>query len=308
MSLVNEPDQALLQELERKLQRVAHEVARIRAEPAQQRPGMTLGDLLNECGANKEKVADEFLEAALSLQTFEHPDGKKISQVDVVKMLTGAMPALHSNTFRTALNALVPFVQEWDKLDVSEARFKKQHKFDELERIHKQLMGQLVEAHGPAAALSVLEDNAEQIEGLYAGTVGDRSFRHAMRASIDGAATAEKQVPKLQKAYKAEADGSPQRQRLKKSWRLAQGLEELYMVSSTAKPYAELRDRIRPYKRFLSANHKDLLRASRIKMVRSMGGGDTSSSMAPIQEQSMSHLSLRQRHIYFGRRERVGRW
>jgi len=41
------------------------------------------------------------------------------------------------------------------------------------------------------------------MEGLYAGTVGERSFRHTIRAIIDGSATAEKQVPRLYKAYSA---------------------------------------------------------------------------------------------------------
>ncbi|GAA5844551.1 hypothetical protein JCM9279_006345 [Rhodotorula babjevae] len=308
MSLANEPDQAHLQELERKFQRVSQEIAKRRAEPAEQRRGMTLGDILNECVANKEKVADEFLEAALPLQLYEHFDGKKVNQVDIVKMLCGAMPALMNNAFRTALNKLVPFVSEWDKLDGKEADFRKQHKFDQLELIHKQLTAELIEGHGPAAALSV---HAEEIEGLYAGTSGERTFRHTVRAVIDGAATAEKQEGRLRKAYKAEADGSPQRRHLKKTWRLAQGLEALYLCSEMAKPYAVLRERIRPYRRFLLSQHKELLSQSRVKMVRAMGGSDSSTSVPAIDNQeqhSVGHLSLRQREIYFGRRSRYGRW
>ena len=80
------------------------------------------------------------VEAALALQHYEHPDGKNVSQVDVVKMLCGAIEPLANNTFRRALNDLIPFVNEWDKLDTSEAGFKKFHKLDQLERIHKQLV------------------------------------------------------------------------------------------------------------------------------------------------------------------------
>ncbi|KPV77674.1 uncharacterized protein RHOBADRAFT_41670 [Rhodotorula graminis WP1] len=305
MSLANEPEQKLVQELEGKLKHVADSVAAIRRKSSEQRRNMTLGDILNECVAKKEKVADDFLDAVLSLQLYEHPNGKNVNQVDVVKMLTGAEPALRDNRFRTALNALISFLKEWEKLDASEAAFKKLHEFDQLEAIHKQLLGQLIEAHGPAAALSVLE---VKIERLYAGTAGEREFVDAMRASIDGSATAEKQAPRLQKAYKAEPAGSEQRDRLKNGWRIAQGLEGLYLDTSTARPYAVLRERIQPYRRYLMKNHKDVLKESRVKMVSRMGGNDTSSSTAPIQEASMGHLSLRQRHIYFGRHRRDGHW
>lgn len=65
---------------------------------------------------------------------------RNVSQVDVVKMLCGAIEPLANNTFRRALNDLIPFVHEWDKLDTSETGFKKFHKLDQLERIHKQLV------------------------------------------------------------------------------------------------------------------------------------------------------------------------
>jgi len=55
-------------------------------------------------------------------------------------MLCGAIEPLANNTFRRALNDLIPFVHEWDKLDTSETGFKKFHKLDQLERIHKQLV------------------------------------------------------------------------------------------------------------------------------------------------------------------------
>ena len=68
----------------------------------------------------------------------------------------------------------------------------------------------------------------------------------------------------------------------------------------------------RPQKKFLQSQHKEVLLQSRVKMVRAMGGGSSSSSSVPAvagnEEHSVGHLSHRQREIYFGRRSSYGRW
>ena len=61
--------------------------------------------------------------------------------------------------------------------------------------------------------------------------------------------------------------------------------------------------------KFLSRHHPALLGNSEVEMVQRMARGRTAAAgLNPILEESIGHLSLRQRDIYFGRRGGYSRW
>ncbi|TNY21043.1 hypothetical protein DMC30DRAFT_396124 [Rhodotorula diobovata] len=115
--------------------------------------------------------------------------------------------------------------------------------------------------------------------------------------------------------YKAAKGGSEEESKrdeastLKRRLRDAQAIEQLFLHSQTAEQYEKDRQHMKPYQKFLSRHHPALLGNSEVEMVQRMARGRTAAAgLNPILEESIGHLSLRQRDIYFGRRGGYSRW
>ncbi|BGP40813.1 hypothetical protein JCM10450v2_004816 [Rhodotorula kratochvilovae] len=278
-------EQQHINELQRELNDVEREQQQIMKKDSDGRKDMTINDVLHEIHLAKVKLGDEYLEAALRKDT----------------------ATMHE------------IIQDFLKLDKKERELKEKYGLDKLQRRERQLIEELVAAHGPEAALRVVEKDGAEISSLWKGDPAHPELIAAMQLIMRESARAEKAAAQSSRAYRDKSRPTAERGRSKGEMRFRRAISQLYGLSHTGERYYEVREHMQPYAYYLTHHHRGVLATSSVPYARRMVGvRDSATTALPdigegdedweLVEHSIGRLSHRQSARYFAGRRMYARW